>query len=146
VHRAAHRLWADRHNISVSSLREGWGRHLASGVNLLTFDAIPKDEPRCSVLGTLIVAFSQRLGLQVGARSRQNPTHEKSGQMVANGAGGAGRELRGTELAPRCAGGAGINPTIGGRWIPADAGAARHVAASGLRLVGPLELHVTSQG
>jgi hypothetical protein len=27
---------------------------------LLTFDAIPEDDPRCSVLGTLIVVFSQR--------------------------------------------------------------------------------------
>jgi hypothetical protein len=36
-------LWTDRHNISGSSLREGWGRHLASGVNLLPLDAISED-------------------------------------------------------------------------------------------------------
>jgi hypothetical protein len=41
MHRAAHRLWADRHNISLRSLREGSVSDLASDVNLLTFGAIP---------------------------------------------------------------------------------------------------------
>jgi len=40
VRRAAHPLWAECHNISVSSLREGWVNDLASGVNVLTADAI----------------------------------------------------------------------------------------------------------
>jgi len=57
MHRAAHLLWADRHNRPVKRLREGCGGDLASGVNLLTFDAIAVREPRRAVHSTLIVAF-----------------------------------------------------------------------------------------
>jgi len=57
---AAHPLWADCHNISESSLREGWLRYLASDVNLLTADAIPHDNTTDCVHWTTIVAFSPR--------------------------------------------------------------------------------------
>jgi hypothetical protein len=41
----------------ASSVREGYRRHCASGVNLLTFDAIPSAEFRQAGHVTVIVAF-----------------------------------------------------------------------------------------
>jgi hypothetical protein len=52
-------LWTVRHN-SASSVREGCGRHRASGVNLLTFDAISPRKPRFAVRMAVIVVFWQR--------------------------------------------------------------------------------------
>jgi hypothetical protein len=52
-------LWTVRHNNALS-VREGYGRHRASGVNLLTFDAISPAEPRFAVHIAVIVAFWQR--------------------------------------------------------------------------------------
>jgi len=49
-------LWTVRHNNALS-VREGYGRHRTSGVNLLTFDAISPAEPRFAVHIAVIVAF-----------------------------------------------------------------------------------------
>jgi hypothetical protein len=72
--RAAHPLWADCHSISLSSLREGLGRYLASGVNLLTADAIPALPRHSADHAMIVVAFSQRLewGLPGAEASGQN--------------------------------------------------------------------------
>ena len=72
-------LWTVRHN-NASSVREGCGRHRASGVNLLTFDAIFVAELRFAVHVAVIVAFLQRKansGLQDDASSSKSQ-HEKS--------------------------------------------------------------------
>jgi hypothetical protein len=72
-------LWAVRHN-NASSVREGCGRHRASGVNLLTFDAIFVAELRFVVHVAVIVAFLQRKansGLQDDASSSKSQ-YEKS--------------------------------------------------------------------
>ena len=52
-------LWTVRHNNALS-VREGCWRHRASGVNLLTFDAISPAELRFAVHIAVIVAFWQR--------------------------------------------------------------------------------------
>ena len=49
-------LWTVRHNKALS-LREGCGRHRASDVNLLTFDAMSPAEPRFAVHLAVIVAL-----------------------------------------------------------------------------------------
>jgi hypothetical protein len=72
-------LWTVRHNNALS-VREGCGQHRASGVNLLTFDAISPAEPRFAVHIAVIVAFLQRKansGLQDDASSSKSQ-HEKS--------------------------------------------------------------------
>ena len=80
-------LWAVRHN-NASSVREGCGRHRASGVNLLTLDAISPAESRRGVHMAVIVAFLQRKecmrGLQEHAGSSES-RHEKSRQVAAEG-------------------------------------------------------------
>src|SRR5882762_8319051 len=137
----------------VSSLREGSGEHLASDVNLLTLGAIPLHRParRRGCRSLLYFRNESDGGLQVGVGSSELP-HEESGQMVAHGTGGAPssqnpwpvRRAGYARLAPRCAGGAGVGSTVGGRRPITDSRAARYGATSGLRLVGPLELHVTA--
>src|SRR6202011_947364 len=57
VHRAAHPLWADRHNISLWSVREGWRRYLAPGVILLSWGAISYSRPGLCVGTALNVTF-----------------------------------------------------------------------------------------
>src|SRR5882672_975274 len=117
-------LWIDRHNMPVSSLREGWGRHLASGVNLLTLGAIPGDRAGCPIQQRHLLYFryTKLGGLQVGASSSES-SHAKSGQMVADGAGRASSPQtpwpgRGTARharhASRRAGGVGVDPAVGG--------------------------------
>jgi hypothetical protein len=72
-------LWTVRHN-NASSVREGCGRHRASDVNLLTFDAIFVAEFHLAVRMAVIVVFLQRkakLGLQDDASSSKSQ-HEKS--------------------------------------------------------------------
>jgi hypothetical protein len=61
VHRAAHPLWADCHNISLLSLREGWIWHRASDVNLLTADAIPEADAAPAVRPMIVVVFSRQV-------------------------------------------------------------------------------------
>lgn len=61
-------LWAHRHNISVSSLREGCHADLASGVNLLTVGAIPDTAPCRGGSRALNVAFPLPSGLKRVAR------------------------------------------------------------------------------
>ena len=63
--RAAHLLWADRHNISLSSLREGFDGYLASGVNLLTVGAIPENTACPGHYLVRYVAFALRWGRRV---------------------------------------------------------------------------------
>ena len=63
-------LWTVRHNNALS-VREGCGRHRASGVNLLTFDAISPAELRFAVHIAVIVAFWQRKNEFRFARRRQ---------------------------------------------------------------------------
>src|ERR1700726_2613109 len=89
---------------------------------------------------------------QVGAKSSES-SHAEPGQVVANGTGGASasgariswRERRTghPRHASRCAGRIGHHPAVGGRRTAAHARVARHVSASRLRPVGPLELHLT---
>ena len=79
-------LWTVRHNNALS-VREGCGRHRASGVNLLTFGAISPAELLFAVHIAVIVAFLQRkanLGLQDDVSSSKSQ-HEESGQVAAKG-------------------------------------------------------------
>jgi hypothetical protein len=72
-------LWTVRHNNALS-VREGYGRHRTSGVNLLTFDAISPAERRFAVHLAVIVAFWQRMAnasLQDDASSSESQ-YEKS--------------------------------------------------------------------
>src|SRR5580698_6769977 len=75
-------------------------------------------------------------GLPAHLLSRQNRPHAKPRQLAA---GRAGR----TQRAPRRIGRLGAGHFIGGWWIAAHAGSARHVANAGLCLVGPFELHLS---
>src|SRR5271163_3674964 len=81
-------------------------------------------------------------GFQYGSNSSES-AYEESGQMVAQRARGTQRRPRDAPDTARRIGRTHRGAAVGGRRLATDTRAARHVAAPGLRAIGPLELRLT---